>query len=208
MPAATLNPMHPGVFRPAAPTSREALRATETAPEESSEDLAAQCRDGSLAPYEQLVARFEKRIYRFLAQYVGNAHDAQDLTQETFVRAWRNIHRFDSKRDFATWLFVIARRAAANHFRARKIHEILPDELPATDARPSESAEAKDQSATLWRAARRLKPRYYEALWFRYVEDFSVAETARVMGLTTLHVKVILHRARNELSRHLKREDL
>lgn len=212
MDSAALNPMHPGAFRPGAQTESGAARVAEAesmaGAADSAEELAARCQDGSIEPYEKLVEQFESRIYRFLAQYVGNSHDAEDLTQETFVRAWRNIARFDPTRDFATWLFVIARRTAANHFRSRKIHEILPEEIPATEARPSESAEVEDQSAALWRAARRMKPKYYEALWLRYVEDFSVKETARVMGLTTLHVKVILHRARNELARHLKKEDL
>jgi RNA polymerase sigma-70 factor (ECF subfamily) len=207
MPAATLNPMHPGVFRSDAPTPETAPGGAADA-KDSAEELARRCGDGSIEPYERLVALFETRIYRFLVRYVGNAHDAEDLTQETFVRAWRNIHRFDPERDFATWLFVIARRTAANYFRARKIHDELPEELPSAETRPSESAESGDQSTALWRAARKLKPKYYEALWLRYVEDFSVKETARVMGLTVLHVKVILHRARHELARHLKREDL
>ena len=179
-----------------------------TATEVTAEELAARCRDGSLEPYEELVGRFETRIYRFLVQYVGNAADAQDLTQETFVKAWRNIGRFDPTRDFATWIFVIARRTAANHFRGRKAHEILPEELASNAAGPGESAAAGDQSAVLWRAAKRMKGRYFEALWLRYAEEFSVAETARVMGLTVLHVKVILHRARKELARHLTKEDL
>jgi RNA polymerase sigma-70 factor (ECF subfamily) len=173
--------------------------------EETAETLAAQCQGGSLQAYERLVERFEKRIYNFLYHRTGNAHDAQDLTQESFVRAWRNIARFDTKRDFATWLFVIARRAAANHFRARKIHDELPDDISAAECR---DVEAHDSSAYLWKAARRLKPRAYEALWLRYAEDFSVNETAHILGLTTIHTKVILHRARNELARYLKKENL
>ncbi len=210
MPTAILTPMHPGLFKSAAgatPLPAPAGAAV-GASEETAEQLAARCFDGSLEPYELLVSKFETRIYRFLVQHVGNVQDAQDLTQETFVRAWRNIRRFDPKRDFTTWLFVIARRTAANHFRARKWHEELPDEIVGREAHPSESAAAEDQTARLWEAARRLKPRFYEALWLRYAEEFSVKETARVMGLTTLHTKVILHRARNELARYLKREDL
>ena len=192
----TLNPIH---VLAAAPSSS----ALETA-----EQLAARCRDGSLEPFEQLVTAFEKRIYNFLRHYTGNDHDAQDLTQETFVRAWRNIHRFDPNRDFATWIFVIARRAAANHFRARKPNVELTEDFEAPGAAPSEAAEALDHSQNLWRIARRLKPRHYEALWLHYAEDFSVAQSARVMGLTTIHIKVILHRARKELADKLKNSHL
>jgi RNA polymerase sigma-70 factor (ECF subfamily) len=186
----------------------DVLAAQSSIAAETAEQLAARCRDGSLEPFEQLVTAFEKRIYNFLWQYTGNSHDAQDLTQETFVRAWRYIHRFDPSRDFATWIFVIARRVAANYFRARKNHSELNDEFEAAGEDPSVATEARDHSQNIWRLARKLKARQYEALWLHYAEDFSVSQTARVMGLTTIHVKVILHRARNELALHLKKENI
>lgn len=166
-------------------------------------EIAARAAAGSVEAFEELALQFEPRIFGFLCRHVGNAHDAQDLTQETFVRAWRAIGRFDPTRDFATWLFVIARRAAANHFRARRTHDELTDDVAA------EVVESRrDEADDLWRAAKKLKPRDHEALWLRYGEGFSVAQTARVMGLTTIHVKVILHRARKELARRIKREDV
>jgi len=176
--------------------------------DEAIAELAARAGAGSIDAFEELALRFEPRIYGFLCRHVGNAQDAQDLTQETFVRAWRGMHRFDPKREFATWLFVIARRAAANHFRARRFHDELNDDLPDAAAQPAASAASGDDADRLWRAAKRLKPRFYEALWLRYGEDFSLGQTARVMGLTTIHAKVILHRARKELARHFKREAL
>lgn len=165
-------------------------------------EITARAAAGSMEAFEDLAVRFEGRIYGFLCRHIGNAHDAQDLTQETFVRAWRAIGRFDPTRDFATWLFVIARRAAANHFRARRSHDELSEDLAAAEAAQSRADEVDD----LWRAAKKLKGKSYEALWLRYGEGFSVAQTARVMGLTTIHVKVILHRARKELARRIKRD--
>jgi RNA polymerase sigma-70 factor (ECF subfamily) len=195
----TLNPLLLALPEKAKPTS--------PAPNANSSDvrrLAAGAASGSIEDFEQLVHAYEARIYGFLRRHLGNAHDAQDITQETFVRAWRGIHRFDPARDFTIWIFVIARRAAANHFRARRPHEKLPDDLAADAHAPG----AADEAAALWSAAKKLKPAHYEALWLRYAEDFSVAETARVMGLTTIHVKVILHRARKELARYLQRKQL
>jgi RNA polymerase sigma-70 factor (ECF subfamily) len=183
-------------------------RAAKTAADREITELAARAAAGSIEAFEELAVRFEARIYGFLLRQVGNPHDAQDLTQEAFVRAWRGIARFDPERDFATWLFVIARRAAANHFRARRLHGELNDEMADAALEPTTIAIAEDDSQRLWRAAKKLSSKYYEALWLRYGEDFSVAQTARVMGLTTIHVKVILHRARKELARHLKREAL
>jgi RNA polymerase sigma-70 factor (ECF subfamily) len=181
--------------------AENSARSAKTEPVDGSvAELAARAATGSIEAFEELALQFEPRIYGFLYRYVGNAHDAQDLTQETFVRAWRAIARFDPKRDFATWLFVIARRAAANHFRARRIHDELSDDLAAE---PSPSTHDADN---LWLAAKKLKKKYYETLWLCYGEGFSVAQTARVMGLTTIHVKVILHRARKELARRIKRD--
>jgi RNA polymerase sigma-70 factor (ECF subfamily) len=179
---------------------RETKRATVDA------DLAAgaaRAAAGSVEAFEELTLQFEPRIYGFLCRHIGNTHDAEDLTQETFVRAWRAIARFDPTRDFATWLFVIARRAAANHFRARRTHDELTDDFPAETAEPR-----SDEADALWRAAKKLKANQYEALWLRYGEGFSIAQTARVMGLTTIHVKVILHRARKELARRINKTDL
>lgn len=166
--------------------------------------LGREANAGSIDAFEELVGAFESRIYGFLYRLLGNAHDAQDITQETFVRAWQAIGRFDPDREFATWIFVIARRAAANHFRARRPMDELSDDLPCTGAAPGATAEAGDEAAALWAAARKLKPVQFEALWLRYAEGFSVAETAKVIGLTVIHTKVILHRARNELARQLK----
>ncbi|HUS35083.1 MAG TPA: RNA polymerase sigma factor [Verrucomicrobiae bacterium] len=165
-------------------------------------ELARRAAEGSIDAFEELAIQFEPRIYGFLCRHIGNAHDAQDLTQETFVRAWRGIARFDPNRDFATWIFVIARRAAANHFRSRRVHEELTEDFVV------ETSESTADAEGLWRAAKKLKPNHYEALWLRYAEGFSVAQTAKVMGLTTIHTKVILHRARKELARRIKRETL
>ncbi len=206
MPLSTiaLNPLHFASTKSSPPPQPRAAAPANSAVA----SLAVRCRDGSAPAFEELVGQFEARIYGFLVRHTGNAHDAEDLTQETFVRAWRGIARFDPTRDFAAWLFTIARRVAANHFRARRTHDPLPVELASPNAEPGDAASTGDSSSALWRAARKLKPSQYEALWLRYAEGFSVAETARVMGLTSIHVKVILHRARKELARHFKPENL
>jgi RNA polymerase sigma-70 factor (ECF subfamily) len=198
---ATSSPFNPAVLATSEETStRETKRAAVDA---DLATIAARAAAGSVEAFEELALQFEPRIYRFLCRHIGNTHDAEDLTQETFVRAWRAIARFYPTRDFATWLFVIARRAAANHFRARRMHDELTEDFPA------ETAESRsDETEELWRAAKKLKSNYYEALWLRYGEGFSVAQTARVMGLTTIHTKVILHRARKELARRIHNKDL
>ena len=203
LPASWLNPLagpaaatHPrGMSERPAPAD-----ATPAAPE----DLIERSRRGSREAFGELVRQFEGRIFHYLAQLTGNAHDAQDLTQDTFVKAWRGIGRFESSGSFTSWLFIIARRTALNHFRSRR-HESnaeAPEEIDETT--PARVFEESEERASLWSLARRLKPAQYEALWLRYGEGFSVEEAARVMRTNPLRVRVLLHRGRAALGRLLE----
>ncbi len=127
----------------------------------------------------------------------------EDLTQETFCKAWRGLHGYNPCLSFAPWLFAIARHTAANHFRSAKPFDPLPPEAGIVEEDPANLLATKDDSDALWRLARALKPKQWQALWFRYGEGFSVAETARAMGTTQIHVKVLLHRARAGLAKRL-----
>ena len=75
---------------------------------------------GDVRCLDILIERYFKAIYSFLYSRVGNIADAEDLTQETFVKVWKNIRRFDAKKDFKPWVFQIARNASIDFFRKRK----------------------------------------------------------------------------------------
>jgi RNA polymerase sigma-70 factor (ECF subfamily) len=171
---------------------------------ESSRALAERCQEGDARAYAELLERFGPRIYGFLHHLVGNAHDAEDLTQEVFVKAYRNIDKFDPSRAFDPWLFTIARRTAATFHRRKKPVSPLDDE-PASDApSPRGQVESDDDCRRIWAFARALKPRYFEVLWLRYREDFSLDQIAESIGTTHLNTKVLLHRARTELAGRLE----
>jgi RNA polymerase sigma-70 factor (ECF subfamily) len=127
-------------------------------------------------------------------------HDAEDLTQQTFIKAYNNIHRFDTARPIINWLLTIARRTALNHFRAAKRWDEIPDDTASLGLSPAHQAEKHDQIDNLWTRARRiLSRREYEVLWLRFSEELSTEDTARVVGLTQIHVKVLVFRARQQL---------
>lgn len=169
----------------------------------SPEALATKCQAGSHEAFAALVQLFHERIFRYLFHLTGNRQDAEDLTQETFLKAYTGMLRYSPNYSLATWLFTIAKRTASSHFRSLRVHEPLPEEdqccSPAAD--PASSLAARDEQDYLWEAARRLKPKQFEALWLRYGEGFSVAEVARIMGANLIYVKVLLHRGRNALAR-------
>ncbi len=170
----------------------------------SDEELARQSQGGSLAAFEQLVYRYEGRVHAFADRLCGNATDAREITQDTFVKAFQNIGQFDSRRVFAAWLFTIARHLCIDRHRAAPCFSEAPVPDPADDADPSELTARREESQNLWRLARqRLSENQFQALWLHYAEDMEAAQIARVLGKTRVHVKVILFRARRILARAL-----
>jgi RNA polymerase sigma-70 factor (ECF subfamily) len=175
---------------------------------ETDEVLARQAQAGALLGFEELVYRYEKRIYRFVINSCRNESDAQEVTQETFVSAYLNIRQFDVARSFATWLFTIARHKCIDRHRANRagIGEQTAELLDEED--PSKLLARREEGQDLWRLARCTLPELqFHALWLKYAEDMSVRDIARILRKTQTHVKVLLFRARTLLARELQRRE-
>jgi RNA polymerase sigma-70 factor (ECF subfamily) len=173
----------------------------------SAEALAERARSGDVASFEALVARFERPLQHFLFLLTGRSHDAEELAQETFLRAWRNLARFDPERRFATWLFTLARRLAASRARAAPVptHELVretPDASRAAD--PAAALLEQDERMGLWEIAARVLPADQRAaLWLRYGVELEIDEIAHALARPRVTVRVHLFRARTALARHL-----
>lgn len=201
-PAPSMLPQRSGVDAATAAFSTRAMSCADN-PTLSPEELARQSQEGCLDSFEQLVRLYENHIYNFLRQLTRNPHDAEDLTQETFLKAFRNLPSYRPTMPFAPWLFVIARRTAVSHFRSAKQFEPLPTDTEAEDANPASALEHQDEERSLWRTVQTLKPKQAEAIWLCYAEGFSTAEIGRIMGINRVHVKVLLHRGRACLAQML-----
>jgi len=167
----------------------------------SDEDLARHSQGGDLVAFEELVRRYENRIYSFVYQSCGRDADAREITQDTFARAFEAIAQFDPARPFASWLFAIARRKGIDCFRARipGDGQAAPEEVDPDD--PAELLARREEARELWGRARRSLPEsQFQALWLRYAEDMDLAQIGRVLGKTQTHVKVLLFRARHKLA--------
>jgi RNA polymerase sigma-70 factor (ECF subfamily) len=171
----------------------------------SAEELARDARAGSSPAVEELVRRFERPLHRFLCLRTGSAEDAEELTQDSFVRAWQRIGRYDPRRSFAAWLYTVARRLAAS--RARVVKRTRPLESapePAHTQDPPGLLGAREERENLWATARRLCPAdAVTALWLRHAEELSVTEIARVLGRREATVRVLMFRARTKLAEHV-----
>lgn len=155
---------------------------------------------GDARAFEQLVHSHSRRVFGYLSKMTRHAHDAEDLTQQTFIKAYHHLGTFDCSRPLINWLLTIARRTALNHFRSARKWDFVPTEIASAEPSPVRQLENQERAENLWARARRvLGPREFEVLWLRFGEELSTAETARIVGLTQIHVKVLVHRARRQL---------
>jgi RNA polymerase sigma-70 factor, ECF subfamily len=172
-------------------------------PSASSSDEAGLIRDslaGDSRSFAEIVRAYHGRVYGFLYQMMRHRHDAEDLTQQTFIKAYHNLGRFDARRPLINWLLTIARHGAINHFRDTKRWSEMPADVIGGEPSPATTAERREEAENLWDRARAiLSPREFEVLWLRFGEELSTADTAQVVGLTQTHVKVLVHRARKAL---------
>jgi RNA polymerase sigma-70 factor (ECF subfamily) len=173
------------------------------------EELAAEAAAGSRAAFEELVSRYTLRLFHFLRRRSGSAEDTEDIVQETFLRAYRNIDRYDARWKFSTWLYTVAGRLAVSRHRTIKVRTLGldPESLACQSPGPQEFLAAKEEGDELrrniWGLARTLRPSEYEALWLRYAEAMPVKEIARALGKTQVGVRALLHRSRLKLGKKL-----
>ncbi len=178
----------------------------------SDEELAVAASRGSEEAFRELVERFGRPVFALVVRIVRRGEIAEELAQETFVKAWRALARFDPARKFSSWLFKIAHNCALDALRRRgeetfSLDEPLADgeserELPADPKaeNPLSRATARAAGRELERALSGLRPRYREILLLRFAEGLSYEEIAEVTGTPLGTVKVHLFRARKELA--------
>jgi len=169
----------------------------------SAEELALRAQQGCQDSFTELVERYGVRLYQFLHNKTDNVHDAEDLVQDTFIKAHRNISRYRTSWKFSTWLFTIAARLASSHNRGLH-HQQTVAGVDPTCVRPVDATIQQEMQEGLWAAAKSLSKNQYEALRLRYAEDMSIKEIAKVLRKTQVGVKVILYRARMNLAQRLR----
>lgn len=167
----------------------------------SAEELAVRARDGSRASFDELVTRYRPRLVAFLARRLADAADAEDVAQETFLRAYDRLAQYDPSRPFATWLFTIGKNVAANHAIARGRRDARDRDSRPADTAIEDGAGASD----LWPRARAiLSPDAYRMLWLRYAQGLTVREIAAELDRSSVAVKVMLFRARRRLLQEIR----
>jgi RNA polymerase sigma-70 factor (ECF subfamily) len=178
-------------------------------PATSAEALALEARRGSVPAFEELVARHEAGLFRFLFQRTRDAGAAEDLVQEAFLRAWQKLELYDPRWRFSTWLWTIASNLSVSAHRARgKEPEAETREVelagPAREPDPAQVAAQNDEGRALWDfAALVLREEERSALWLRYAEERTMDEIGAILGRPAVTTRVLLFRARARLAEAL-----
>ncbi len=168
--------------------------------------LVNQAKAGSQAAFEALVQRYERQIYAFTYRMMGNPDDAFDLTQECFIRAYKNLDRTNAELNVSAWLHRIASNACLDQLRRRKRirwlpwdtpkHEPLLNTHPTDD--PERVAMAVENTSDVQQVLSAMSERNRQALVLREYEGLSTREIGEIMGLSRSAVKSVLFRAREE----------
>jgi RNA polymerase sigma-70 factor (ECF subfamily) len=183
--------------------------------ERSEGQLIADYLKGDEKSLEILIQQYLKPIFSFVYRYVGNAPDAEDLTQEVFVRVWKNIKKFDQARSFKAWIFNIAKNASIDHIKKKKAipfsrfenaegENIVTDTLTDKSPSPLQNAERQDMVRLLTEAVDKLSEKYRLVLRLHYNSQLTFQEIADNLGESIDTVKSRHRRAVIELKKTLK----
>jgi RNA polymerase sigma-70 factor (ECF subfamily) len=184
--------------------------------------LVRRCVAGDVVAWEELVQRYHRRIYNICYRFAGSAEDAQDLTQDVFIKMYRTLNTYDVERGaFMTWVTTLTRNLLVDHFRKTKQDRItdsldaapsehedampLREQLPDTAATPDTVAQSQQVGETVHAALQKLSPDLREAVILRDLQDMDYKEIATVLKVPEGTVKSRINRGRAELARLLQR---
>lgn len=173
------------------------------------ETLVARLRRGAPGAFEELIRDHRAAVYGTARRLLGSHDGAEEVAQETFIRAWRGIRSFRGDAAIRTWLLTIAVHAARSYGARLRLEEGL-ESAPEPIARgvdPAERVGLEEARRRVKAAVARLAPRQREVMMLKVFSDMTYPEVARVLGLTVGAVKAHVHQATSNLRRLLAEED-
>jgi len=175
-------------------------------------ELVARAQAKDFAAFEELLDRYEDKVFRLAYRFVRNETEAQEILQDTFLSIWRKLHTFKGDAQFSSWLYRVAANAALMRLRAQRRHpEISTEELPVGyldnngqlpaigenwARRPDDQLQSEELRDHIQQAVDALPELYRTVFLIRDVEGLSTEETAEVLNISVPTVKTRLHRAR------------
>ena len=183
---------------------------------ETDSTLINQAKTGDAQAYDKLLNKYRNSVYNLVYRMVRDVEEAEDLTQEAFIKAFNSLAQFNEDYAFSTWLYKIATHNCIDFFRKRKLQTLSIDkpiqykdseihqELPDPELNPEKSILASERSSIIREAIESLPEKYYTAIVLRHTEEKSYEEIAEILHLPIGTVKARIFRAREMLNKALK----
>jgi RNA polymerase sigma-70 factor (ECF subfamily) len=167
------------------------------------ENLARIAANDDRAAFDEIVRRYCRPLAEFAASRTVTFQDAEDITQDTFLRAYLNLDSYNAKYSLKNWLFTIAYRLIVSGYRKKnpvRLSEQAAEYIEAKTPAP------QFENEELWQAVQNLAADDRTVLWLRYKQDMTTEEIANVIKKSKISVRVRLHRARNRLAELINRQ--
>ena len=171
---------------------------------------------GDQNAFGEIVELYKDKVFQICFRMIGNRHEAEDLAQEAFVRAFINIHSFNIQMKFSTWLFRIATNLCIDRLRKKKPDYHLDAEIAGTEGlnmysqiaadlmMPEEELESLELQEYIQGALLKLPEKYRSVIVLKYIEELSLKEISEVLDLPISTVKTRIHRGRGALRKQLR----
>ncbi|GGE55679.1 ECF RNA polymerase sigma factor SigW [Pullulanibacillus camelliae] len=179
--------------------------------------LILKVRKGDHDAFAKIVDLYKKPVYNICLRMIGIPQEAEDLAQDTFLRAYTNIERYEIDKKFSTWLYRIATNLSIDYLRKKKPGAYLDAKLPGAEdftmysqlateePLPEEHVVSRETQAWVQSEINQLPPKYRSAIILKYIEDLSLKEISEILELPVPTVKTRIHRGREALRKRLRK---
>ncbi|MGM0838304.1 MAG: RNA polymerase sigma factor SigW [Bacillota bacterium] len=175
-----------------------------------------QIKKGDQDAFGEIVEIFKDKIFQLVYRMTGNAHEAEDVAQEAFIRAYININSYDTNRKFSTWLYRIATNLTIDRIRKKKPDYYLDAEVAGTEgltmysqvaadiALPEEEVESMELQNEIQKQILKLPDKYRSVIVLKYIDELSLIEISEILEIPVGTVKTRIHRGREALRQQLR----
>ncbi|MDA2926594.1 sigma-70 family RNA polymerase sigma factor [Acidobacteria bacterium AH-259-G07] len=173
-------------------------------------EIIERCQSGDEEAFRAIFDRYQRKIFRLCYHFTGNGSDAEELTQEIFLKTYLSIGQFDFRSSFYTWLFRIAVNEYLQHRRKKRPRRVPLDErtfsLSPSESLPLDSLLIHEKQEQVRQALKKLPGRYRLVLLFKEIEGLSYGEMARIFGVSEGTIASRLNRARERFRKAYEKE--
>lgn len=188
--------------------SRQLVKSADQPSKTTERDILLNAQKGDQQAFAQIVQSYQRPVYNLCYRMLGNAEEAEDAAQETFIRAYTNLNRFNLDRKFINWVLTIASNHCVDRLRKRRIHlasledDPYAEKVPMPESiNPHRRAERQETAEKMQEWLNELSPDYRVPVILHYWYGYSYEEISEIMSITVPAVKSRLHRARKRIAK-------